>query len=183
MDVPPPYDPRAAQAGPSGSGGPPGFDPSAAFANLTLKPGPGDPEPNSCMAHLKLLFAFQNLKEDVGYEDGLWGLWDTRAERNMTVTEEGEVIESAEVNASLKDDKQRLLVLSKLREKRWALYVARAVDRYEAWWASLTEGPRLTEADMGAPNSPAYAEFPNGNDSGYWETQNLPPLGKSCVTA
>jgi hypothetical protein len=182
MDAPPPYDPRAAQAGPaSTSDEPPPFDPSAAFVNLKLTPGPADPEPDTCLAHLKLLFAFQNLKEDVGYTDGLWGLWDTRAEGHMMVTDEGEVVESIEVNSNLKDDKQRLLILSKIREKRWAIFVARAVDRYEAWWNSLTEGPRLTEGDMDIPNSPAYADFPKGHDFEYWKTRTLPPLGKPLI--
>ncbi|KAI5467827.1 hypothetical protein BGZ63DRAFT_431370 [Mariannaea sp. PMI_226] len=174
-DAPPPYAPVEA-AGPALQDDLPPGEPGATFPSLNPAPGPADPQSDSCLAHLKLLFAFQNLREDVGYTDGLWGLWDTRAEGNMTVTAEGEVQEDSGTGAKVKDPKEQLLVLSKIREKRWALYVARAVDRYEAWWKAIADGPRLTQEFMQTPNSPLFEDFPKGHDSKYWQAQSLPPL-------
>ena len=78
-----------------------------------------------------------------------------------------------------------MMVLSRLREKRWALFVARAVDRYEAWWKSrfrLT----LTEDDMGANTSfrERYLDFPTRSGARMnWSAAELPPLGKLSVLA
>jgi hypothetical protein len=48
----------------------PPVDITAAFANLKVTSLPRDPDSERCLAHLKLLAAFQNLKEDIGYTDG-----------------------------------------------------------------------------------------------------------------
>ncbi|KAL9942838.1 hypothetical protein ACHAQF_005905 [Verticillium nonalfalfae] len=55
---------------------------------------------DACLAHLRLLFAFQVLKNEVGYTDGLWEIWDERAKGSAQV-------------------------LAALREKRWALGTSR----------------------------------------------------------
>ncbi|KAL2157125.1 hypothetical protein VTH06DRAFT_6413 [Thermothelomyces fergusii] len=85
-----------------------------------------------CLIHLKLLFAFQWMKEDVGFTDGLWGLWDSRAgepdpadigqqnprnrQRRATRADGGN-----DIPAELRAADKRLSILSKIREKRWAL--------------------------------------------------------------
>ncbi|KAF4979789.1 hypothetical protein FZEAL_4063, partial [Fusarium zealandicum] len=161
----------------AGASAPLDADLTAQFTNLQLHPSPYNIiNPDTCLAHLKLLFALQSLKEDIGYTDDLWGIWDNRADGNIAVTDDGEVQEHSYTASHVPsiEDKQRFL--SKIREKRWALFVARAVDRYEAWWNSLVgEGP-LTESDMDAERSPAYEDFPTAKESDYWETQTLPPL-------
>lgn len=45
------------------------------------------PVAETCIAHLRLLHAFHSLKEDIGYSDGLFGLWDSavRMEANSSV--------------------------------------------------------------------------------------------------
>jgi hypothetical protein len=143
---------------------------SSAFEKLSLSNSPSDPTPETCLAHLKLLFAIQGMKEDVGYTDGLWGLWDSRA----GPLEHGQSVQSVE--GKIQD--QQLQILSQLREKRWALFVARAVERYRAWWR-LFGGRPLREEDMMVQNSTAYVEFPSsvGSEGIEWREEMLPPLG------
>lgn len=152
-------------------------DIDAGFSNLTLDSNPKDPDPNTCLAHLKLLFAFQTLKEDVGYTDGQWNIWDSRAELDSQL--DSKDIATAwppgfDSQKATPEDKRKLL-LSKIREKRWALYVARAVDRYEAWWASLPQ-VLLLELDMTEGGPETYHKFVDEKKQWQWEGHNLPPL-------
>lgn len=131
-----------------------------AFSSLHLTDEALDlPNAETCLAHLKLLYAFRVLREDVGYTDGLWGVADPEEDPK-----------APEVPPA---------VLSRLREKRWAVYLARAVDRYEAWWASLG-GRELTIGDMEVEGSAAYGKFPFGGDGDgmVWDDNMLMPLGK-----
>lgn len=160
-------------------------DVNAAFTNLSFESSITDHldirygiSEDACLAHLKLLHAIQSMKEEVGYTDGLWNLWNDRgkwalddlradADRPMirmlgkcnskTVTQAGH---------------------SRIREKRWALFVARAVDRYEAWWKSLVKTDMLTEEDMADPDSYRYKKFPTSQRL-IWEERMLPPLGEN----
>lgn len=116
------------------------------------------PNPDTCLVHLRLLFAFERLKTQIGYQDGLWDIWDSRA---------------ATTSAGASAD-----VLVKLREKRWAVFVARAVDRYEAWWKSFV--PRmLREKDMmtGAGAEKERYEGFTEQKPILWKEDMLPPLG------
>src|SRR5690242_1185923 len=83
-------------------------NPSSAYENLSpsLFNRFLDPSAETCLAHLKLLFAIQAMKEDVGYTDGLWGLWDSRA---------GPLDPSVQSVAEKMQDSQ-LQILSQLRE-------------------------------------------------------------------
>jgi hypothetical protein len=136
---------------------------NAAFASLQLPAVAKKLEVGTCLAHLKLLSTFQTLKEDIGYTDGLFDIFDTRA-----VTSTGEPTEAGA-------DPRELL--ARLREKRWALYVARAVDRYETWWNTF-DHDLLTERDMEG-DSPKYMRFPKATVAKTWLPTMLPPLGKS----
>ncbi|KAM7184757.1 Protein of unknown function (DUF1399) domain containing protein [Rhypophila sp. PSN 637] len=143
---------------------------TAAFDNLNLTGGPVHPTPETCLAHLKLLFAFQSMKEEIGYTDGLFGLWNSLAgpPENLKGLEEKTPQERAQ--------NKQLAALSRIREKRWALFVARAVERYEVWWKSMPAYP-LTEQLMSENPSNYYTRFPI--DAGHamkWETNMLPPL-------
>ncbi|WYZ44591.1 hypothetical protein EsH8_VII_001027 [Colletotrichum jinshuiense] len=139
---------------------------TAAFSSLRLATQ-RDPDVDSCLAHLKLLFAIQTLKEDIGYTNGLWDLWDIRA---------GPAPDSDE--GSSKDAQDRLKkFLAMLREKRWAIFLTRAVDRYETWWKTLSSD-RLREEEMGNINkfSDKYSTFPEGIEDFPWTVDVLPPL-------
>ena len=180
-DIPPPYDAlRNSQGNYNGN------------ADLHEKRGPGDaqsliqlslPEDNSeqnvytssCLAHLKLLHAIQTLKEDIGYTDGLWGLWDERVDYGDNDLDDGVVDEPS--TDKMSEDERKRLILSKIREKRWAIFVARAVDRYESWWNSF-EHEMLTESEMGSPDSLRYIGFTGVGPPMLWVPKMLPPLGK-----
>lgn len=170
---------------------------TAAFDNLRLSAHPGNPQVDTCLAHLKLLFAFQWMKEDVGFTDGLWGLDDDLAgpidpilkrrpeKRDEKGAEKktGNENETADQEPSVKEKmrNKNLETLSEIREKRWALFVARAVDRYEAWWQAMvkiTNARPLKESDM-TTGSAKYSEFPSNIDGTmHWDENMLPPLGE-----
>ncbi|KAK2046201.1 hypothetical protein LZ31DRAFT_574703 [Colletotrichum somersetense] len=144
-------------------------DITAAFRSLRLGTQ-RDPDVDSCLAHLKLLYAIQTLKDEVGYTDGLWDLWDIRADPPPGS-------EAEQMGGSSKGSEKRKKILAMIREKRWAIYLARAVDRYETWWRRLSEG-RLREAEMRNVDKPTekYVNFPDGGDDYPWTVDNLPPL-------
>jgi hypothetical protein len=148
---------------PEGPPGPSLEELNAAFSNLALPDAaPALPTADHCLAHLKLLNSFHALKEDIGYSDGLFGLRDERCE----------VLEG----------KERDEALSKMREKRWALYVARAVERFEVWWlkvlVALEKSKRLEVREMTSASS-EYAAFTETNRAWKWTANMLPPIGRN----
>lgn len=105
-------------------------DITAGFNNLNIsnhsQSPDGFPQPAECIAHLKVLECFYRLKQTIGSTDGLFGIED------KTVT--GHSIPQSEKTGEL---------LAKLAEKRWAIYLQRAVNRFEAWWAAVTPSARM----------------------------------------
>jgi hypothetical protein len=154
---------------------------NAAFSALNLSDTSADPDVDKCLAHLKLLFAIQTMKEDVGYTDGLWQIWDTRAGDAVKNSSENIGAAPSAGTGNPEDDAKALL--SRLREKRWAVFLARAVDRYEAWWMALP-GRRLVNVDMAdREGNKNYYQFPDAryadnHTSFTWDETTLPPLGK-----
>ncbi|OTA68463.1 hypothetical protein K449DRAFT_461315 [Hypoxylon sp. EC38] len=158
-----------------GNGQPPSSQPptasddelNSAFKSLNLSSSTSEVTPDTCLAHLKLLHAFQNLKEDVGYTDGLFGLFDSRV-----VSQNDKKSNAVEKDLKLDDETGKRL--AELREKRWALFVARAVDRYEAWWGTISKRS-LSEHDMEI-YSAKYNGFTSTNAPLSWAENILPPL-------
>lgn len=150
-----------------------GVEITAGFSNLYLDSKPKDPDADTCLAHLKLLFAIQTLKEDIGYTDGLWNIWDSRPDLDFGYTADI-YPPGSEIRKLTPEDKKKLS-LAKIREKRWALFVARAVDRYEAWWSSL---PRkaLVETDMSDGQQGLYHSFVSEKHQYPWSREVLLPL-------
>nr|POE65285.1 glycine-rich domain-containing protein 2 [Quercus suber] len=109
-------------------------DITAGFNNLTLGSSTKDdvPTPDECVAHLKLLECFYRLKQKIGSSDGLFGI------RN-------ELAHDYAQDANRQDKTPELL--SKLAEKRWAIYVTRAVDRFATWSASIIPDPDPVTVD------------------------------------
>lgn len=142
------------------------------------------PPVGNCLAHLRLLHSFQALKEDVGYTDGLWGLWDTLADGDSTRWAGIQANLSEKDKSRLTDDDSvRRMRLSKVREKRWAIYVARAADRYESWWQSVagSDPPYLTTKEMNAGLDRVHTCLPESPITWKrmeWEEHMLPPLGE-----
>jgi hypothetical protein len=154
-DAPPSY----AINDPVDSAGPTEAELNAAFASLNISSTPKDfPDADTCLAHLKLLSTFNTLKEDIGYTDGLFGLWDARCE----------MVENRDET------------LAKMREKRWALYIARAVDRFQDWWlnvlVNMEPSRRIEGKEMVATNAD-FVSFTARGVPRQWTTAMLPPIG------
>lgn len=164
-------------------------DITAAFSSLNISPDPQDPTVDTCLAHLKLLYALQSLKEDVGYTDGLWNIWDSRADgpdsdidTDLPDDRLPPIAAAAPDISASKAEKEKIppsdlqkIRLSKIREKRWALFVARAVDRYEAWWNTFPK-TMLREADMDDQSGSKYHHFVDETAYLRWTQDMLPPL-------
>ncbi|RSL46825.1 hypothetical protein CEP54_013669 [Fusarium duplospermum] len=166
---------------------------SSALNNPNLPTSVHPPNAITCLAHLKLLHAIAKLKESIGYTDGLFGIWDSRARYNRFKTSSGPPKEVATdygpavsnylfaqlahrgPGFDILSDNGRSLALSKLREKRWAIYVARAVDRYEAWWSSMFQ-LSLKTSQLSETLSPAHGAFPVTGNTLDWNKVILPPL-------
>lgn len=101
-------------------------DITAGFSNLKIaKATDGFPVTEEVIAHLKLLECFYRLKQSIGSQDGLFGILDE------LVTGHG-----------LPNTDKTAECLSKLAEKRWAIFVQRAVERYETWLKMVNPGAR-----------------------------------------
>ena len=136
----------------------PPIDICSAFANLSLNepssPTP-KPTPDQCLAHLKLLEAFNSLREDISQQDGLFGIRDDFATADT--------------------DQERTGILAKIREKRWQVYVSKASKRFEAWWETciIPSAQRQTQRAVTAVTKTLWT----GKTLSF-ERVNLPPLGR-----
>ena len=132
------------------------FDTTAAFSNLKLNAS-RTPTADQCIAHLKLLEAFHQLREDIALTDGLFGICDDFADTKVTAPEKAEL-------------------LVKIREKRWAVYVARAAKRFEKWWTACVEpnAQMLKQRDIPA----TFSQKVHMGNCLDFDCDNLPPLGK-----
>lgn len=131
----------------------------AAFSNLNLTPST-TPTPDVCIAHLKLLEAFHQLREDVAYEDGRFGINDAMADAGQSKQERAEL-------------------LTKIREKRWQIYVTKAAERFERWWTTCVEPGREENRLLGQSKIPlVFRKNPDAGEQLVWSKDNLPPLGK-----
>lgn len=131
---------------------------STATSTTILPPEEGSLIASKALIHLRLLFAFRKLRMQIGSQDGLWGIWDDRLETHHLSPDEREQ------------------GLAKLKEKRWSIYLARAVHRYSAWWAAMGPSP-LTEQDTMAANSTKYATFTTSSPRKEWTLGSMIPLG------
>ena len=131
-------------------------DVTAAFSNLNLSPS-RTPTADQCIAHLKLLECFHQLREDVALKDGMFGLEDSFSNGRAT-------------------ERERTELLTKIREKRWAIYVARAAKRFQTWWESCV-GPSAQMLKQKYIASALGPEMHHG-PALLFDRDNLPPLGR-----
>jgi hypothetical protein len=149
-------------------------DYTAGFANLSISDAPSSdiPSVNETIAHLKTLECFSRLRQTVASTDGLFGI------HNALVVD---IARSSNLASGEGADE----LLPKLAEKRWAIYISRAVDRFHAWVSVIVPDgpiPTMTELEYDGRNDmimqPGYAKQamqPIGQS-------NMPPLDlEDCV--
>lgn len=132
-------------------------DITAAFARLELDSKSSEPSIDECIAHLKLLEAFNHLREDIATQDGLYGINDSF------------------VPAS-DNDQLRSRDMAKVREKRWAIFVTIAVKRFEAYFQTLQPGSTMTNIET--MNDYSYERIVDVREAIRFDTDSLPPLGE-----
>lgn len=111
---------------------------------------------DQCVAHLKFLAILADLRDFVSSNDGLFGIFDSQADSFPHALNEAR---------------------TRIREKRWAVYTARAVERYRKWWFTCLpmSRPHVTLSDL---VNPRYEVILDCETLVLWSEENLPPLGK-----
>jgi hypothetical protein len=157
VSEPPPPDYQADNDGVA----PPDY--TAGFANLSISDAPSSdiPSVNETIAHLKTLECFSRLRQTAASTDGLFGI------HNAIVVD---IARSSNLASGEGADE----LLPKLAEKRWAIYISRAVDRFHDWVSVIVpNGPIPTMAEL---------EYDGRNDMimhpGYAK-QAMQPIGQS----
>lgn len=111
---------------------------------------------DQCIVHLKFLAVLADLRDNISTNDGLFGLSDAEAEKFPLSKDE---------------------VLARIREKRWAIYTARAVDRFYAWWQNCI--PRGDFAPtLQSVQRDTYGRVVHPLSRMTWSPDKLPPLGE-----
>ncbi|EED20429.1 conserved hypothetical protein [Talaromyces stipitatus ATCC 10500] len=112
-------------------------------------------EKDRCILHLKLLAALADLRETISTIDGLFGIHDSQADK-------------------FGDETSKTKALIRIREKRWAVYTARAVDRYADWWKNCVPVSE-TSPTVSMMRSSGYVALTSSTPIS-WTAKNLPPL-------
>lgn len=135
------------------------IDLSAEFSNLNLSTTSSKfPSEDECIAHLQLLEAFYQLKEDIVSSDGLFGIHDDLLLDGIS-NETGQEI------------------LKRKREKRWVIFVSKAVKRFQIWFQNQIQpsAPMFTLSEMAELN---YRDIATSVRPLEMTADRLPPLGK-----
>lgn len=139
-------------------------DYTAGFASLSISDEPSleIPQVNETIAHLKTLECFYRLKQTIATTDGIFGI------------DNAKVVDIARTfglgNGDGADE-----FLPRLAEKRWAIYVSRAVDRFHAWVSTAVP----------ATTMPTMAELEESGRSGHIVMESahvqhqMPPIDRS----
>lgn len=149
LDEPPPYEEIA------------GSSALIKVPTLNLSSYAGPPEnttvtPDQCAAHLKFLAALADLRDSIANDDGLFGLHDSDVEKIPGFANEAR---------------------ARIREKRWAVFVARAVERYTAWW-NLCAPDHGTRPTMRSLQEGKYRNITTCNSMICFSRTHMPPLGE-----
>ena len=137
---------------------------SAAFSTLNLSATRNIlPSSDECIAHLKLLEAFYYLKEDVISKDGLFGIHDDIIPDGVSIETVGDI-------------------LSRKGEKRWAIFVVKAVQRFETWFQKQIQ-PSASKFTMKEMVEKSYQNIAFNARPLKMNADELPPLGKFYTNA
>ena len=153
---PPPYTSRPpsdeiSNLNPNPAGPPLGNVPS--IEDLDFTPNPLDlPTTSECTAHLKLLHAFAKLRHDVGNSKGMYGIIVEKGDDDVRPNElemgtqsgGGAHVSNPEITAveahtqETTTDSEAAALSERIRDKKWTVFVHKAVQRFEKWVNSLT---------------------------------------------
>jgi hypothetical protein len=104
---------------------------------------------DECIIHLKLLSVMANLRNSIRGTDELFGIRNSEA-------------------GNFSDPRKQTQAVMRIQEKRWAVYVARAVDRFTDWWQHCL--PNLNACRVSALNDLPEAKIA-------WSANMMPPIG------
>jgi hypothetical protein len=139
-------------------------DYTAGFASLSISDEPSldIPQANETIAHLKTLECFYRLKQNIASTDGMFGI------------DNAKIVDIAQTSSLTNGDGADEF-LPRLAEKRWAVYVSRAVDRFHAWISTAVPAapvPTMAELEEKGTNGQIIV------DSSHARLQ-MPPLDRS----
>jgi hypothetical protein len=194
---PPPYssEPPPTQASSLDTGTEAKTEGKPVFDNLDFTPSPLElPTAAECIVHLKLLHAFAKLRHDVGNQEGIFGI---DLEKGDVVREEppeggashqpngvhapDETKATGSAHPPIEQQKAAAALGERIREKRWSVFVTKAVDRFERWWNSLSSKanpaflPLTTDDFESLPNRNLPFQYQLPGLEG-WGNHILPPL-------
>ncbi|PYH73730.1 uncharacterized protein BO88DRAFT_484618 [Aspergillus vadensis CBS 113365] len=107
--------------------------------------------PQACYQHQILLRCFLNLKNTVTKATGLF---------------------KTEYNYEIKSEVDPIARQSMVEERRWSIYISRAVYRFSVWWAQLP-----ADSEVSSREASIVSEKPCARHSGWaWTGDELPPL-------
>ena len=138
------------------------------IANSTVPLSPDLPSPEDCVAHLKLLECFYHLKQSIASTNGLFGI-------------SCDVVENLDQSAPRTDKDSNNEIVTLLAEKRWEVYVSRAVERFSKWRNSLEPTSNyyaLAQAISSKGRTLANRVDPETAKPFSFDAENLPPIGK-----
>ena len=137
------------------------IDITAAFSQLNLSQDSSFPSKDQCIAHLKLLEAIYLLKEDVVSRDGLYGIQETF------------------ISSGIVDD-EAAKILERVREKKWQVFVCKAVERFQCWFKNQFQ-PAARMCTIDDMVKPTYGQLTKLARPLQPAANRLPPLGMSPV--
>lgn len=154
---PPPYTSQPPSAAASFVNGPPPKSSVPAIEDLNFQRSPLEiPTPAECIAHLKLIHALAKLRHDVGNYEGLYGISMEKmdimtsngqdggpvlssglAQQPGGIHDENGATAAIAAHAPINTTNVDAALAEQVRDKRWSIFVHKAVDRFEKWWETL----------------------------------------------
>jgi hypothetical protein len=139
-------------------------DYTAGFASLSISDEPSldIPQVNETIAHLKTLECFYRLKQNIASADGIFGI------------DNAKIVDIARTSSLANGDGADEF-LPRLGEKRWAIYVSRAVDRFHAWISTAVPAapiPTIAELEESGRNDQILMEAS-------YVRHRMPPIDRS----
>lgn len=128
------------------------------------------PTSDEIVIHLRLLHIFDRVKSDIQTRDGLYGIYN-----------------DCSVSRAARTKAQRAAIQSMIARKRWDLYVARAIDRFELWWKGVRHFLGTGYLKLGDleehETSPEYKVDYSSSNEKFPLEHALPPIGMSASAA